>query len=371
MKKTNQDLIYLAACAVNQTPPDTERTKNMDLDALYKNASRHMMTAITAMALESAGIRDERFTQAKGKAIRKNAALDVERGVITEQFEERGIWYMPLKGALLKDLYPQYGMRQMSDNDILFDADRAADVRAVMEALGYTVEQYGETHHDCYHKEPIYNFELHRGLFGPEHIDGLYKYYQDIQGHLIKDPDNRFGYHFTDEDFYIFMLAHAYKHFRNQGTGIRSLLDVYVYLRAKQDLDWEYIYQETDKLGIPEFAQINRRAAFALFTGDALSEEDEEMVEYLLNSGIYGTRQQGHENHIKREIAGKGGGRRGKLRFIWERLFLPADVVRRAYPFYDRHPYLIPVFAIYRLFRCAFFQRGVVKSEFEIMRNIK
>ena len=73
------DVVYLAACAVDGTAPDASRVVGMDLQALYQSANRHLLTGITAMALESAGVRDEMFTQAKGKAIRKVAAFDVER----------------------------------------------------------------------------------------------------------------------------------------------------------------------------------------------------------------------------------------------------------------------------------------------------
>ena len=30
---------------------------------------------------------------------------------------------------------------------------------------------------------------------------------------------SRYGYHFSDEDFYLYMLAHEYKHFSGSGTG--------------------------------------------------------------------------------------------------------------------------------------------------------
>lgn len=45
--------------------------------------------------------------------------------------EQRGIWYLPLKGIILKEFYPSVGMRQMSDNDILFDEAFAEQVRGV------------------------------------------------------------------------------------------------------------------------------------------------------------------------------------------------------------------------------------------------
>ena len=116
-----KNVIYLCSCAVNGTIPDTDRVRNMDLEALYMVANWHLLTAITAYALESAGVHDHAFSQAKAKAIRKVGLMDVEMLALMEKMEQAGIWYMPLKGSVLKDDYPKFGMRQMSDRDILFD----------------------------------------------------------------------------------------------------------------------------------------------------------------------------------------------------------------------------------------------------------
>ena len=97
------DVAYLAACAADGRRPDPARVARMDLTALYKAADRHFLTGITAMALESAGVSDEAFRQAKGKAVRKAAAFDIERAAVLAKLEEAGIWYMPLKGCLLKE----------------------------------------------------------------------------------------------------------------------------------------------------------------------------------------------------------------------------------------------------------------------------
>ncbi|MBP5166351.1 MAG: nucleotidyltransferase family protein, partial [Oscillospiraceae bacterium] len=100
------NVVYLAACAVEKKPPDARRTAEMDLSALYSAAERHSLTGITAMALESAGIKDEAFTQARGKAIRKAAAFDLERAAVLRALEQAGIWYAPVKGAVIRELYP-------------------------------------------------------------------------------------------------------------------------------------------------------------------------------------------------------------------------------------------------------------------------
>ena len=39
-------------------------------------------------------------------------------------------------------------MREFADHDILIDASRAEDVRAVMEGLGFTAGHFGTGNHD-------------------------------------------------------------------------------------------------------------------------------------------------------------------------------------------------------------------------------
>ena len=51
-----------------------------------------------------------------------------------------GIWYAPLKGILLQALYPKYGMRQMSDNDILYGVEGQKKLIAMMKKRGYKTE---------------------------------------------------------------------------------------------------------------------------------------------------------------------------------------------------------------------------------------
>ena len=90
----------------------------MDLDSLYKACKWHTLRATVFTALKSAGAEHSDFFQAYNKAVRKNILFDSEREAITSEMEKQGIWYLPLKGAILKELYPQIGMREMSDNDI-------------------------------------------------------------------------------------------------------------------------------------------------------------------------------------------------------------------------------------------------------------
>ncbi len=199
--------------------------------------------------------------------------VDNEMARVLECLEAAGIWYMPLKGAVLKDLYPAYGIRQMGDRDILIDPDRAEDVRKIMESLDFTTEEYGKVHHDCYIKLPVSHFEMHRQLCDAMPGKQITEYYADVKSRLLKDEGNAYGWHFSPEDFYLYMVVHENKHYSSNGTGLRSLLDTYVYLK-NVELDFEYVDAEAKKLGVAEFEKANRELAMHLFGGEMLTEND-------------------------------------------------------------------------------------------------
>ena len=336
MTNTVTDVIYLAGCAVNDTVPEKARVAGMDLNAVYSFASRHMITSAVAFALESAGVKDERSGKAIASALRRTVLFEKEWGEIKSKLEQAGIWYMPLKGAVLKNIYPKYGMREFADHDILFDASRALDVKQIMEALGYTADSFGYDNNDAYFKAPLFNFEMHRMLLSLSSEDRLFEYYTGVEDRLVKE--NGYERRFTPEDFYLFFLVHEYKHYANEGTGLRSLLDTYVYL-SKVPLDMAYIAAELDKLGLVEFEKNNRSLSIHLFGGEELTEAEQEMLDYIVSSGTYGTIANRIQNNMKK----RGG---SKIRYLLNRLYIPVSKKNREYAIYA---YRYPLFYKYRI----------------------
>ncbi len=343
-----EDVIYLARCAVNGETPEAVRVEKMDLPALYQAADRHMMTSIVAMGLEAAGLTAPAFQQAEYLAIRKNVSLDAELAALSDRLAEAGIWYMPLKGALMKDYYPRIGMRQMADYDILFDAPRAKDVREIMLSLGYSVKEYGSGHHDEYIKQPMYVFEMHRTLIVQPDNRAVYRYYRHVKERLLPDETHPMRFRFRTEDFYIFLLAHEYKHFRGAGIGLRPGLDIYVYQRRFGDLmDQAYVAGELEKLGLTDFERSSRELAMALYGGGELSEEGRALLEQHLLAGSFGS----EENRVEQAVGQMGGGVLARLRYALGRVFVPGEIIQDVYPFFWRHKLLIPFLPLYRLVR--------------------
>ena len=158
INKNESDLIFLVSCAVNKTIPDTQRCADMDEAAVFNLASRHMLSSAAACALEKVMPLPQHWQNAKGNAKRRLVIYQAERARVLQALDERGIWYLPLKGIILKDMYPETSLREMSDNDILYDSSRAADVKAIMEKRGFVCSNYGIYHHDTYKKDAFLKY---------------------------------------------------------------------------------------------------------------------------------------------------------------------------------------------------------------------
>ena len=344
---TEDAVIYLCTCSINGIVPEKGKIEEMYLEAVYQFASFHLLSAMVAMALEAAGCKDRNSIAALTNSLKRNSLFDLNRKAIFEQFEQKGIWYMPLKGTVLKDFYPKYGMREMSDNDILIDPDRAADVRCVMESLGFETVSFGIGNHDVYYKEPSLGFEMHKELFEGLFFDQFSSYYRDVKQHLVKDEGTGFGYHFTPDDFYIYLIAHEYKHYSGGGAGLRSLLDTYVCLKDLS-LDMDYIRREAEKLGIRDFEERNRLLALHVFGENGPTAEERQLLEEICSSGAHGT----VAHRAEKQIAEKG-----RLGYFLSRLTLPREEMLRHYPVLKKAPILYPLFWGYRLVHGFLFKR--------------
>lgn len=184
-------MLYLMACGVNRIrPADTctmlyEKNKQK-IDELYMLCKAHFVDALVGSVLKQSGVNvGNTWNEAIAKSIRKVVLFDAERAQILSYMESRGIWHLPLKGIIMKELYPSVGMRQMSDNDILFDAYYSDTMHDYMVARGYEAESFGMGNHDVYKKAPVYNFELHRALYGSTGRKEWVDYYSDVKNDLF------------------------------------------------------------------------------------------------------------------------------------------------------------------------------------------
>lgn len=382
------DMLYLVQCGINSVVPDPERVAKMDLEKVYARSKSQSLEALTYMALESLlksdpqiRIPDEnqvllQWKEEKNKAIAKNLMMDAAREQLFAFMEKREIWHVALKGIVLSRMYPKYGMRQMADNDILFDPSFRQEVHDWFVEQGYEAKSYQRVYHDVYLKSPIYNFEMHTALFFKSVQLPFEKYYRTIKDKLLVAPGKIFERCMTDEDFYLYFLAHEYKHYSSNGVGLRFILDLYVYLSTKNKLNWKYLNSELEKIELLIFEKEMREIAQKIFdpkrNKDSFSKREKMVIKSLIFSRTYGARNDFLYNQVKMEQK-IGKNIFIKLIYLRHRIFpdqLYMDMWCQRYaPYFFQHQWLMPIAPFWRIIKRGIKKRKQIKEELDTVRK--
>ena len=354
------DLLYLCGCALAGRAADPTRVKRMDIPCVYALASEQGLASLSYYGVESvlgaAADVDRAWQSDRNRSIRRQMRFAAERAQVSAWLAENGIWHVPLKGAVLEGRYPRLGMREYCDNDILYDAARREDVADFFKGRGYRKNAGGHVAgvDDAYTKDPAYHFEMHRSLFSDYSMPKLAHYYEDVLSKLATDGDSPFKLRFSDEDCYVYLVAHAYKHFVTSGTGLRILCDLKVLSESVDaGFDRGYVDRQLRELEAEEFGLSLARLASCVFDADfdpsKVRPADIDVLRALSSYGTYGTMQHWADQKVEREQAqGVTAGRyvRGRI--------LPEDAWWEAhFPFAHHHKWARPAVWVYRMVRAA------------------
>lgn len=261
-------------------------------------------------------------------------------------FSANGIHYMPLKGMVLKNLYPKSDMRIMGDADLLIKMDQYDRICQVMEQLGYSFQ--AETDHELIWTKSCLRIELHKRLIPSYNYDYM-AYYGD--GWQLAHPTaaDPCCFAMTDEDQLIYLITHLAKHYRDGGIGIRHMLDLYLYKQAKTDLDEAYIAKQLQKLRLLAFYENILHTLAVWFDGKASDNVADLITDIVFGSGCFGTYSsrvvaQGIRNKAKYKDSTK----RAKLKTVGRLIFLPYEIMCEKYPVLHTAPVLLPIMWVVR-----------------------
>lgn len=366
-KTDNQKIEYayvalelVRECFGPKLSDNKDTTLDIPLKQLYTISESMGITALVAYALNKRGIYDPDFRTALAKAQRRALLLDAEYKKISRQLAAHRIRHLPLKGIVIKELYPSVGLREMSDVDIWFDVTRADDVKSIMTESGYNVKQFGVSKHDVYLKPPMFCFEMHRRIIDTDVLPQSAEYYDEQWKKLNRAcKEDEYVPVQSHEDFYVYLIAHAYKHDRIAGTGVRVLLDVYVLLHNwGRELDMPYIEQECRKLGISDFESLVRSLSLRLFNRESPNREAREKLERFILSGIHGNMNLFYSNAITQSES--------KRSYIRSRI-KTSDRQLKEHPFLLKHRILRPLYFPVRLVQAVIKRPKMLSTELKTL----
>lgn len=379
--KTYSLILYLVCCTMNGKKADPAMLSGLDADDLMEQAEAHSLAAVIAEALGSALNDRSLFSEAQARdweekrnqTIRTNMLFNAERQNVLALLENNKVWHMPLKGYIISNYYPNPLLRRCSDVDVLFDPEKAELVRDLMNTNGYKTEDFNGNDEDIYFKQPVYNFEMHRALVDNKQ-EVWYDYYKNVkQDRLERVEGKEYEYRFNDNDFYVYFVVHAVKHIRYSGTGLRTLVDLYVCIN-KSNIDFAYIEGEFKKLGVYDEEQLMRKLSVKLFSESALNgqvkltQEEADLLDRMIISGVYGTEDLYIENNFKKISGDKEGS--SKLKYAMYRLFPPAELYRKTYPFFYKHKAARPFLVFVRGFDIITKRRKNLINEINLVKKM-
>lgn len=279
-------------------------------------------------------------------SLQRKILFDNEKNNLIKELTKQNIKVLPLKGVITNNLYPSKNIRKFADLDLLLEKKDVPLANKILLDLGYQVEEIkdGEDSkeminiyqdsaiHFSYYKS-FFNIELHWALF----LERLnFKYFDNFFKKAIKDTQNEYLYHMTNEDFYVYTIGHFYKHHIKSGVGIRQYLDIY-YIRKGLKIDYQKVDKILEELGLTAFHLQTLELIDVLFSSKEMPSKED--LHFIFSGSAHGNK----ENKINSEIK-----RMGKLNYIMYRVLPPYKRMCQRYRILKKAPYLLPLFYIIR-----------------------
>lgn len=288
-----------------------------------------------------------------------------ELSILFDEFEKHGVYFIPLKGYVLKSEYPQSDFRIMTDADILFKEEQIDLVKEINNSLGFKFEHFDNDNQYHFKKEPFIYIEMHTSLVN--HRDEKYDYFLDIWEKSHKKENYNYYYEMTKEDYYIFLIEHASNHFKIGGIGLRHLIDIYLFNRKyEKELDYSYLTTEFKKIDLFIFEEKIKNIAVKWFEKQDFSSFSL-LEEFILLSSALGRFDVAFANISieHKHTMEKNNKRPSKFKFLLSQIFPSVEIMKNNYLYLNKIPFLLPISWIQmwanRIFisRNVHFKRGI------------
>lgn len=288
-------------------------------------------------------------------AIYRYENINSELETLKTAFEEEKIPFIPLKGSVIRQYYPEPWLRTSCDIDILVhEEDIERTIAVLTDKNGYTLEK--KAYHDYSLFSPAgVHLELHFNL--KETRDKIDKLLVKAWDYAYRRDENSYEYLFTNEFFIYHQLAHASYHFVGGGCGIRPFIDVFL-LEKHLKYDKNKLDELLTEGGIKIFSDDFYHLSKVWFAGEKHSEITEKMEIFLLSGGVYG--------NAENKTASEQSRNKGKAGNIFKRIWMPYDHLIILYPDLKGKRILQPFYEIKRW--CKLFKKDIFKKS---MRELK
>lgn len=287
---------------------------------------------------------------------------------------EKGFSPLVVKGMSCRRLWKNPDARPSGDEDLLIRQDQLTAVLDVMEENGFAVSRGGDV--VCCSPISGLTIELHTSLFttDSDYFSGFNRYFDEV----FSSPDSftACGTEFLTPEptlFVTYLLLHALKHFVHSGVGIRQLFDISLFAeKFGQRVDWGFVRRAMDGArasGWYSAVLSVFREHFGLDTisagipsGHIGRTSTAPLLDDIISGAVFGAYDMAR-HHSGSITLGEveGGG-------LLKTLFPPLRIMKKRYPFLEKHPLLLPAAWLRRI---AGYRREAKKAGTTLSRSLE
>lgn len=286
---------------------------------------------------------------------------------ITKRFDDAYIDYLPLKGTILKKIYPKSVMRTMGDADILIKEEQYDKISEILSSLEFSFVK--ETDHELVWTHPSLLLELHKRVMTTYNKD-FYKYFDTGWSFAKKADGTNSRYEFKPEDFYIYIFVHFTKHYRISGIGIKHILDLWVYKKAYFNMNNDYIDKKLEDLNLSKFHNNVMDTLDVWFNDGEGNDKTTLITNVIFSSGQYGSREMAIVNRTIRESKETGSVKKTIIKKVSNTIFLPYNRMCDEYPILKKIPVLLPFMWIIRWGNILICRKKGIKKYIEDIQTV-
>lgn len=336
------------------------------LNSLFGLSKNHDCAHLITYALYQNGLikKDhpsyKKFAYEQSLAVFRYENINYELNKVCEFLDENKIEHIPLKGSVIRSLYPEPWMRTSCDIDILIkkeEKDRV--VQLLTNEFGCRLEQFFDYEISLYTPRNVH-LEIHLNLVAERQDKIIDEVLKDVWKYSFVRHGYSYSMEMSDAMFYFYHVAHLSKHFCASGCGVRPFIDLWLLNNAK---DYEQSLRDEilAKGKLTKFDQGAKNAVSVWFDGEEYDDLTREIEDYILQAGVYGIKE-----NWKYYYQNKNG---GKFRYVLSRVFLSFKELCEYYPSLKKHKWLYPFYQVRRWFRIIFC--GGAKHSVNEIKEIK
>lgn len=359
-----QDLLVRLCRGVLLGGTDEPLPRDIDAELLTQTVKlsrthdlAHLIAAplISSSAVKSDGALGNLLSSAEELAFYRHKRMQTACRQICDVLTAARIEHIPLKGAVLKEYYPEPWHRQSGDVDVLV---RESDLDSAIEALrsvGYTTDGKHDYHDVSLFSPAGVNLELHFNL--KENNPKTDKTLDEAWNYARRTSNGDFTMRLSDEFFVLHLVSHAAHHFVNGGCGLKPFFDLY-FFGKQADINEKELRSLLRSASLEKFYD-SATALTRVIVGDAEHTPlTEAMLAHVVTNEICGGVNKSYA--VAQSQSGRG-------KYLLSRIFMPYSLLKIRYPILVSHPYLLPIYEVVRWVQLATNRsdRARVKNELD------